>query len=398
MNKILAIIWKDALTRFASRSELLFFIVLPLVFTFILGGGFNPNDANNRVRLLVVDEAQTALSAQLRHALQESDTVRAELLPRAEAEKIFDEREAAALLIIPAGFAADQLALRNVELELRQQPNNLNAQAAERAILAAAGTVGRALFVANASVAEAERWQPFADQAERDAYFAAALTQAQTLFDAAPDRVMVQRAALPDQVTYDPAANASAGQMITWVFIPLLGISGLFAYERAQGTLRRLLTTPTRKATFLLGTIGGQVVAALAQMALLITFGVLVMGLNWGQAPAALVLMLVTFALAAAALGAMLGTFVKSEGQASGLSIMLGMVMALMGGCWYPLELFPQAVQTAVHVLPTTWTMRGMLDILLRGQGLEGVLLEAAVLSGFAAIFFALGAWRFRYE
>jgi ABC-2 type transport system permease protein len=89
---------------------------------------------------------------------------------------------------------------------------------------------------------------------------------------------------------------------------------------------------------------------------------------------------------------------VKTEGQASGLSIMLGMVMALLGGCWYPIELFPPAVHSAVLVLPTTWAMRGLLDIVLRGQGLSGILLEAGVLTGFAALFFVLGVWRFRYE
>ena len=72
-----------------------------------------------------------------------------------------------------------------------------------------------------------------------------------------------------DQVDYDPRANTSAGQLITWVFVPLFGISALFAYERQQGTLRRILTTPTGKATYLLGTISGQVVIALVQMFLL---------------------------------------------------------------------------------------------------------------------------------
>jgi ABC-type transport system involved in cytochrome c biogenesis permease component len=41
-------------------------------------------------------------------------------------------------------------------------------------------------------------------------------------------------------------------------FIPLLATSALFGHERTNGTLRRLLTTPTRPSTFLLGTIAGQ--------------------------------------------------------------------------------------------------------------------------------------------
>ena len=186
--------------------------------------------------------------------------------------------------------------------------------------------------------------------------------------------------------------------MITWVFIPLIGISGMFAYERQQGTLRRLLTSPTSKATFLLGTLLGQVTMALVQMLLLVSFGILVMKINWGRDPAALAVMLIASALAAAALGTTLGTFVKTEGQASGLSIMLGMVMALLGGCWYPIELFPQAVRTAAHLLPTTWAMEGILAILLRGQGLVAILPAAGVLLGFAALFFGIGILRFRYE
>jgi len=77
---------------------------------------------------------------------------------------------------------------------------------------------------------------------------------------------------------------------------------------------------------------------------------------------------------------------------------MLGMVMALLGGCWYPLELFPAFVQQAVKALPTTWAMQGMLDINLRGQGLTAVLPEAGVLLGFAALFFTIGIVRFKYE
>jgi len=122
------------------------------------------------------------------------------------------------------------------------------------------------------------------------------------------------------------------------------------------------------------------------------------MRLNWGHSPAALAVMLIASTLAAAALGTALGTLVKTESQANGLAIMLGMVMALLGGCWYPIELFPQFVRTAVKVLPTSWAMQGMLDIVLLGQGLAGVLPEALVLLGFAALFFTFGVWRFRWE
>jgi ABC-2 type transport system permease protein len=397
MRKILAITWKDSLVRFSSKSEWLFFLILPIFFTFVLAGGSGP-PSDSRIRLVVVDQANTSLSADLIDTLAQSEAVRPDLLPAGQAEDEFDTRRASVLLVIPAGFGQDLLAAGNAELELRQQPNNINALAAEQAVRSAARRISSAIEIANRSMQEAERIQPFNADPERAAYFDASMQAAQAQMSAAPDRVAVSMGAATDQIEYDPRANSSAGQLITWCFIPLIGISVLFAYERQEGTLRRLLTTPTRKATFLLGTIIGQVVMALVQMLLLVGFGIMVMKLNWGHSLDALALILLTSALAAAALGTSLGTVVRTAGQANGLSIMLGMVMALLGGCWYPIELFPPFVQTAVKVLPTSWAMQGLLDIVLRGQGLSAVLPEAAVLVGFAVVFFTVGVWRFRYE
>jgi ABC-2 type transport system permease protein len=98
------------------------------------------------------------------------------------------------------------------------------------------------------------------------------------------------------------------------------------------------------------------------------------MKLNWGREPLALFVLLFASALAAAAFGTTLGTFIKTAGQAVGLSVMFGMLFAMMGGCMYPLELFPPAIQNAVRILPTTWAMEGMrLPVHFSGRDNRGV-------------------------
>ncbi|MCU0485475.1 MAG: ABC transporter permease [Anaerolineales bacterium] len=398
MKKILAIIRKDVILRFSSKTELLYFIILPLFFTFLLAGGTTAGTADTRLGLAVVDLANSTLSADLLAELDKSTTVVPIPYELSEAEQLFNERRMSSLLILPAGFTLESLEAGEAMVELRQQPNNLNALAAERAVQTALQRLSSAVQIATTSVQAAEDRLPFDSENARQDYFGAALLKAKELMQTAPQRMQVIRGGTPDQVEYDPAANSSAGQLITWVFIPLVGVSGLFAFERQQGTLRRLLTTPTQRVTYLLGTISGQVLVAIVQMILLVGFGILVMRVKWGQDLAGLAVLMVSFALAAASLGTALGAFVKTEGQASGLSLMLGMVMALLGGCWYPLELFPDFVRTAVKVLPTTWAMQGMLDLVLRGQGLSAILPEAGVLLGFAAVFLVIGVARFRYE
>ncbi len=399
MKKIFAIAWKDTIIRFSGFSELLFFIILPIVFTFLLAGGSpSGNATNDRVRLVVVDSANTSISQEIVAELDNSTAVYPDVLSLAEAEEEFDSRHADAVLVIPAGLDLESIQNGSAELDFRQQPNSMDATIAQRAIQTAIRRVSSAVNAANMAVDEAKARGTFESAEDEQAYFDDALKLAKSLQEDAPERVDVIEGNTQDEVTYDPRANSSAGQLITWVFIPLFGISALFAYERDQGTLRRILTTPTSKAIYLLGTIAGQVVMALIQMSLLVLFGIFALNLKWGNSPLALFVLLTCAALAAGAIGTAMGTFIKTEGQASGLSIMAGMVMALLGGCWYPLELFPAVVQNIVKILPTTWAMQGLLDLVLRGGGLVEILPEAGVLLGFAAVFFTIGVARFRYE
>ena len=116
-----------------------------------------------------------------------SQAVRPDLLTLAQAETQFSQRSASAVLIIPAEFDLAHLEQGSIPLELRQQPNNMNAMIAQRAVTSVISRVSSAADIANTSVAEAEQIQPFASAADRQAYFNEALKQAQSLLSAAPN-------------------------------------------------------------------------------------------------------------------------------------------------------------------------------------------------------------------
>ncbi len=397
MKKIFAIAWKDAIIRFSSFSEILFFIILPIVFIFLFAGAVPTGDEDNRIRLLVVDQANTTISQEILSELEKSTSVRPDVMSIEEAQEQFDSNRVAAMLIIPADFDIESIQSGNAQLDFHQQPNDIDANVAQRAVETALRKVSSVFNAAQMALEEAKARGTFESLEDEQAYFNAALETAKTLQADSPERIKTVQGNTPDDFDYDPQANVSAGQLITWVFIPLFGISALFAYERQQGTLRRILTTPTSKATFLFGTISGQVLMALIQMTLIVLFAFLAFKLNWGN-PIGLYIVLTCSCLAAAAIGTAMGTFIKSEGQAVGLSIMAGMLMGMLGGCWFPIELFPPFMQTFAKIFPTTWAMQGLLDLLLRGAGIVDILPEAGVLIGFAVLFFGIGVMKFRYE
>jgi ABC-2 type transport system permease protein len=400
MSKVISIALKDMKLRFGSKAELLFFLILPLVFTLILSGVLFSDEAG-KIVMVMVDEDNSELSQKMVNLLQSSETVAPSLLGRENAQETFDKREAAAILIIPSGMEASLKAGQAVELDFTLDPSNLNGLAAQQEVQKAIDQISRGLVVASISTREAEQIQPFTEAAQRQTYYDQSLTAAQQEFDTAPTRIVItqpENTAEIETQLGNQAAQASAGQLIIWVFIPLLGTSQLMADERVQGTLRRLVTTPTRKPTFLIGMISGQFSYGLIQMLMLVLIGSVLLKVPWGQNPLALLVLLVSFGLASVAMGTMMGTFTRTPSQANGLSIALGMVMGLLGGCMFPLELFPPAVANAVKILPTTWAMMGMTQLTIYNGGLIQILPNAAVLFGFSMVFFVVGVWRFRYE
>ncbi|MFU8772108.1 MAG: ABC transporter permease, partial [Anaerolineales bacterium] len=240
--KIINIAWKDFLMRFSDRSEILFFLILPVVFTFLLSGGASQG-SDSPTPLLLVNEDESQLASEFASGLIENRTLDPQVVSLSEGERAYKDNKAPVLLVIPSGFEVGLLSGEQVSLELKKTPNNSRADAAEQAVRAVLSDFGRSLEVARYSVAEAEMLSAITSEDDKQEFFNSSLLAAQNAFNLEPNKV---EASWPEKIrttSYDPVAQASVGQMITWVFIPLLGISGLFAVERNNKTLERLLTT-----------------------------------------------------------------------------------------------------------------------------------------------------------
>jgi ABC-2 type transport system permease protein len=401
MRKLLAIAWNDIRMQFMERSEIVFFLILPIVFTTILATSMTGNSGgDSRYPVLVVDEDKSALSQQFVAGLQASTVIDAQIKTQADADSAFTQKDAyiPAIVTIPSGFAAGVLDGQPASVNVRRAPSDNRVLAVEQEVTTVAGQLSNAVQTGRVSVAEAELIRPFANAAARQAYVEQSMALALTQLKNPAARVEVTRAGVPMRQSMSPAEQESAGQMVTWVLITLIGAAAVFVEERIGGTLRRLASTPTAKATILGGKILGRLSTGLVQMLLLIVFGAVVFNVQWGRSPLALAAIMLSFALAAVAFGVLLGTFAKTRSQAGGMVILFSMLTAALGGCWWPLEITPAAYQTVVKILPTTWAMQGFQNVLVRGAGLNTVLPQVGVLLLFAVVFFAVGVKRLRFD
>lgn len=397
MAKILSIIKKDIRLYFASPISMVFFIVLPMIFTAVLATATGVyTDA--AIVLNYVDQANSPLSASLLDYLEEDESVKPEAINLATAQQEFDNGKLLVYLVIPASFTQETMLNGDLSVQLFQQPNHTTSQTIFQVLQLALTKLTSAQAKLESVMKAYQTLHPEVSAEELGSLAEQIQVEVQQELAKAPSRLVESVSRAGDDIVYNAGTSSSAGQLITWVFIPLVGLSGAMAYERERGTLKRLLTTPTSRLTYFSATIFGQVLIAFAQVSLLMIFGALVLKAPWLNRPFPTFLLLLSFLLASAGLGALIGSFVKTESQASGMSPAIGMIFALLSGAWFPIELFPKVMQNAAKILPTYWGMQGLKDILISNKPIEQILPTIAVLLGFAVVFLALSLVLFKTE
>jgi len=71
-------------------------------------------------------------------------------------------------------------------------------------------------------------------------------------------------------------------------------------------------------------------------------------------------------------------------------------VFSALGGTWFPLEGAGGAFASIGKLLPASWAMIGLQNILIRGLSFSSLWQPVAILLAYALGFFILAVWRFR--
>lgn len=404
MNKIWQIIKTEFKIEFAYPLTWVFFLILPIVFTLAIGaalGGSQQTGVDDQPEeilphLVVINRDQTFLSEKFIGSLENGGDLSVTSLDSGD-EVTEELRETTnAYVTIPAGF--EQSLVNNSEFTLTLDVANesFTSIAIENEIRSAINHTTAALMALRSSALIQSKELPQEDSLEYN-HLSEQFDTAQTLIEEQPLFNLVVHKTDSSQQTPSGMMGfnqSSSGQLVTWSLITLLGGSILFVRDRKDGTYQRMFTTPTSKTIYFIGKVVARMLMGLIQMVILVFFGMYILDVNWGNDPLLLIGFLICFSLAGTSLGLMLGAFCKTTKQADNLTTLLSMLMAALGGAWWPLEITPASYQTIVRVIPSTWAMLGFNDIIIKGQGLNGVLLEGGILLGFAVLFMSIGVLR----
>lgn len=189
---------------------------------------------------------------------------------------------------------------------------------------------------------------------------------------------------LPTSVQQNVPAWALFGMF--FIVVPL---GGSLIREKQDGTLVRLLTLPVPYVTLLSGKVIAYVFVCTAQFSIIMLTGKFVLPilgtpvLEMGSSPAAIVLVVVSAALAAAGYGVMLGTICQTYEQASMFGPVSVVVAAAMGGIMVPIYIMPEFMQTISNYSPLAWGLNALIDIFVHQGDTQSVLPEIFYLLSF---------------
>lgn len=181
------------------------------------------------------------------------------------------------------------------------------------------------------------------------------------------------------------------------MFFVVASISNLFIQERDSGALTRLASLGVPVSMMLLSKALPYFLVNAIQAALMLCVGVWLMPLLGGDALSLhgihwLALILVLFAISAAAIGLSLtlASLSQTHAQAAAIGPVLNVLMAAVGGVMVPTFVMPEVMQKISAYSPMNWGLNGMLAVLLNQQGVAGVQPFVTKLFAFATVMFIL--------
>jgi len=379
MRSLLAITRKDLRLRLRDRSViitgLLAPLVLALIFNFVFGSAF-AGDADFEPSYGVV-AAEDGETARVLAGIADSIGSEPQMFASVEeAEAAVDAGDLDAVFVIPTGFDQSIQAGGGGELEVI---GNVDSPTATQIAAAIASGYGLGLERVQLSIAAG----------------IAAGGDPATLVPAAigdQNRTQVSIGKIEAAIRQlDGTTYAVAGMAVFFLmFTAQFGFRSLLD-ERRDGTLARILATPTSPNSVLGAKTLVSFLLGLMSLTVLLIAGALLMGAQWGDPLAVGVLVLAAVA-AAVSISAVVSGFARTPEAAENQHAVVSVVLGMLGGTFFPIGQEGGVLSTLTELTPHHWFLRGLANV-AGGGGLAEALPAVGWLLVMAVVLGSVAAW-----
>ena len=417
INELLAVAWKDLQLLFKDKGGLAVLFLMPLILAPIMAAPTATmrdmqettpeGEPAFSVEGYLVNEDAGAYGEQIAQALQDLpmlDLTIPESVDEADQGVAAGDKPVA--IVLPADFSQKIQANQPTTVLLIADPTQthlvnlvtgiVNQAVAEVGILAELQYGIRAVLAESGVLEEAG---PELQQATEAQILGVIWTQVQEMRQNPLVTVREENLAGDESTeTWDPFAFFVPGSAVMFAFFIMPFIASGLLREKEQGSFRRLLASPMHRGAIIGGSMLAYSVVVFLQVILLFTVGALAFSMPMGNSPLALVITTLITALAATSLGLLLGALAKTSKQADNIGVIAGFVLMFLGGCVMPLYNAEGVVGILSKLTPHAHALQAYRGVMVDGSSLLQVLPSLGILAVFAAVFFGLAVWRFKFE
>ena len=390
--RVLTLTLKDLSQIIRDRKSLIYFILMPVVFTAFMGFALTAGSTSDQTTAIQIGwlnlDGETPISAALRSSLESSQSYAIKEVapaPQAELEQHVQENSMAATVVVPAGYSSALSSGAATPLQVILDQNSADAETVQSAVQASLASL-----LASQEIA---RLVAPSSGAQQSAAFQSAFQAWQN-----PGYAIVSQTPGPakPQVLDNAYNQSSPGMMVMFAIFGLITSAMVLVNERQTNTLQRMFAGGVSMTEIIVGHTLAMFVVVFVQSSILIAFGQAVFHVNYLSRPAASLLALGALALWVSALGLLIGAISKDVEQVTMFGMLAMFVLSALGGAMFPLDFAGNAFTTVGKLLPSSWSMGSFQDVLVRGYSLGHILPGLAVQAGFAALFLFLAVSRFK--
>lgn len=412
----LSIAWKEIQVIWKDRGSLAIMFLLPLLLGAMMGAANLTMGSSEEAIILLhvglVNEDDGAFGTEVAKALKEIDELDVEVYGSvSEAEAPVAKGEAAAAIIIPASFTTDINDYRPTSIEVIVDPGQPESASIVTGIMKQVvdevtiwGEVQygiRSVLEESGALAGATEEQQRAVGAQTLGVIMTALGEMRRTPAIAIVSEDLKGVEVENWVeTF--FALMFPGFAVMFIFINITWSSSSLLTEREAGTLRRLLAAPLPKGSVIAGKMLAYTLLACAQTVVLFSVASIGFGMPLGESPLGLVVLTFVVGLTSAALGMMVAALAKSASQAGNLGIMLGLILAAIGGCINmsadPVFRGEGFMGTLAKITPHAHAMEGYYSLMGENATFFDILPQMGIVLAFGAVFFLIAVWRFKFE
>jgi len=383
MKKIFLIGIKDVRLAMRDRTALLMMLLAPFILTLGLGfvtgrfSGTSSSGISNIHVIIVNQDAGQVGSAlvDLLHSpdLQELVLVR-DMSDEVAARQLVDTGQNAGVIIIPPGFTDSIISSPTTsakteipQIELYTDPTRPTSVGVIKTILdqflsqVETGRIGAEVTITQLitnGLVQVQDAAAIGQEIGVQQATAAGQTNAITIKDVTSNGKTIQ---------FDVLGYMAPGMALMFLMFTASYGGRVLLAERNQGTLPRLLVSPTTSAQVLGGKIFGTFLTGAAQVFILILASTLFFGLQWGD-PLGILVLVLAAVFAAVGWGMLITAVAKTPGQVNWIGTAIMLLFGLLGGSFLNLEGMPGWFELVSKITPNAWGLDGFTTLAMGGN------------------------------